>query len=826
MQKTSLEVSFQKFLFLSLAEGMICFLYYLLIPGGEGTGAVFQFSPVRLLFLFLVLLLVAGLCLLAFQKKFQSSAVHAIENGAVSWKISFGSWVLIFVLTAFLRTADLLYRTTGKYLWHILFLRSFPLILLLGGIGFQFFLLTCCVRKNELKISAERRKRIRKIFWILLCIGIAAGVFIGITKIGLVKENAFWGKPTIPLLEWQMIAAGLLGWLWMTAEFSRGRSSLNKFSRFFPLLIWLFAVIIWTSIPNQKGFFSPPGREPNYEIYPFSDASAYGHYARSVAAGMGYKNGQIPPRIFYVAVLGLFHLIARNQYDLVIFLQILLLALLPVILYQIGKEIHSISAGIMAAWFVIFREINAIMSAPFAHNDATVKYFLADVPTALAASFFTLMFIRWLKDIESENKNSWYWAILSGCTLGIMTLIRTQSFVLIIPALIPLFLKFRNKKVLWKHYLVFALSLGVMLMPWLVRNYKLTGKFVFDDPLTQTAELTRNYNFENADLSQHENENDGDYTVRMKQIIRRNVLKNPGKVFSFAFRHFFNNEICNLRLFPLRSKLDSLENLIKINEPFWEVLENGNLQLYNLIFLGLGFIVIVFGVSAASRKGFMGIAPFLFNIIFNFGTGVGRYSGGRYLIPLDWVIFLYFAVGLAEIFSFADELIFFNKEPELSAEETFPISSFPKRKMVVSILITLAAASLIPVMENLIPMHFKPATEKEVLDKFGVSSFTCSGHQTVILKALSAYPRYYHAGEGEPESAKQGYGVSDYGRLIFLGSAPNGFGTFELKTEETPGVFPDGSEVWILACENVAVSEVKQLIVETPKGEYTYIGNE
>jgi hypothetical protein len=50
-----------------------------------------------------------------------------------------------------------------------------------------------------------------------------------------------------------------------------------------------------------------------------------------------------------------------------------------------------VSAGIGAAWLVILRETNAILSAPFGHNVSTTKYFFSDLPTALACAFFVWM---------------------------------------------------------------------------------------------------------------------------------------------------------------------------------------------------------------------------------------------------------------------------------------------------------------------------------------------------------------------------------------------------------------------------------------------------
>ena len=90
----------------------------------------------------------------------------------------------------------------------------------------------------------------------------------------------------------------------------------------------------------------------------------------------------------------------------------------------------------------------------------------------------------------------------------------------------------------------------------------------------------------------------------------------------------------------------------------------------------------------------------------------------------------------------------------------------------------------------------------------------CAPENTFYLNALAVYPRWYAAGEGEPESAKQGYGVTDHGRLIFLTLAPGSFGTFEMAMNQAPEYLPDGSEVWVSGCQAGATSLVETLIVE------------
>jgi hypothetical protein len=541
---------------------------------------------------------------------------------------------------------------------------------------------------------------------------------------------------------------------------------------------------------------------------------------------MGFKGNDIPPRPLYIVLLAIFHLIGGNQYGSVIVLQTLLLGLLPVLVYQIGKELHGIGTGMMAAGLVILRETNAILSAPFGHNVSTTKYFFSDLPTALAAAFFVWMLVRWLKKQDENPQGAPLYALLSGGALGIMTLIRTQSLSLL---LIVLLITLSGIKKDFKRWLLqlglFGTALLCCLLPWLIRNQQITGKLIFDHPMTQTGEMAASYNLGGLDLSRPAGMNDGEYTDKLTNTIRQSIMTYPVEILTFIGMHFFNNEISNLRLFPLRDELNSPQELLRPKTAFWETLENDELGSYNLIFLGLSYAVFSLGVAAAKKNTWRaGLIPLLVCLLYNFSTAVGRYSAGRYLIPLDWTLFLYFAIGASEwilgLLRVSGHEIMQNSSAWV-VNGRCSLKYQPVRYAGFLVAFLLVGLSL-PLSERLIPMRFVPAEKQEVFEKLGLDPADYSGDDLIVKKSIAIYPRYYAAGEGEPESAKQGYGVSDYGRLVFLTLSPNGFDTTELITNTIPEYFPDGSTVWMISRENGATSLAEVVLVECDNGDVTY----
>ncbi len=707
-----------------------------------------------------------------------------------------------------LRTAHLLFRTTGIFYWKVFYQRGLPLViggsvLCLGIMAWVLFI----SREALLKSLREDQKKWITVF-ILVLAGAAFAVLISKTLLGLEKENAFYGKPTVPLLEWHIVLAFAVCLTWFCVYSFSSRPVPAAVTRLLPVFIWLCAVIVWTSIPNQNGFFSPAGRAPNYETYPFSDGSFYGHYARAAAAGMGLKGNDIPPRPLYIAFLTGLHLLSDNQYDRIIFFQTLVLGLLPVFVYLCGRDLHSDEAGLGAAVLVILRETHAILSAPFGHNISTTKYFFSDIPAALVCSAFIWLVIRWQKQSGSPDQAA-RTALAAGCALGAMTLIRTQSLCLILLLPFPLIPVFRHApKQALKQLLLFALALIVCFAPWLLRSYRITGQFVFDHPMTQTSEMARSYNFDGADLSQLPDENDGAYTKRMTAFIAEMTRKHFPEIANFVTAHFLNSEISGFRLFPLRDRLNDPGELLRSKEPFWELLDSADMKAYNLIFFGLGFFVWALGIGATHQHSpHAGLIPLAAILIFNFSTAVGRYSAGRYLIPADWIMMLFFAIGLADILRMNLHACG-GKAVSIPAD----CKQGPAYTGTVVFLFLIAAA--IPVCDRLIPQRFVQDDPQTVEEKVGTLQMECPAEDRFYLHAIAVYPRYYAAGEGEPESAKQGYGAADHGRLVFLTLAPGSFGTIEMPLDEAPEYLPDGSEVRFSACQAGPTSIAETLIVE------------
>jgi hypothetical protein len=75
-------------------------------------------------------------------------------------------------------------------------------------------------------------------------------------------------------------------------------------------------------------------------------------------------------------------------------LQIIVLALFPVAVYQIGTLLHFPLSGILAAWWVILREVYSIELTPIVQVSNS-RLMMSDLPTALIVSWLMVALIHW-----------------------------------------------------------------------------------------------------------------------------------------------------------------------------------------------------------------------------------------------------------------------------------------------------------------------------------------------------------------------------------------------------------------------------------------------
>ena len=257
--------------------------------------------------------------------------------------------------------------------------------------------------------------------------------------------------------------------------------------------------------------------------------------------------------IFYAAI----HYVFGNRYQDVVTGQILVLALLPIVFYWMGKTLHHRISGILLALLVILREKNGIALSGVI-DVSHVKLLLSDVPTMLGMSAVTLFLILWLKN-ESKTMH----ILTIGGILGLFMLIRVQSLIVIGGILLLSFYEYRKKKITWlKQITLMGTVLLLTVSPWLYRNWRSTGEITFSDATQNTQlgllnfrhrpdiEVNSRYDYDDTIDRITELASDAQYTQEALAGVLNFIRDYPGEVGKFIASHFVHNYLDSFLALP------------------------------------------------------------------------------------------------------------------------------------------------------------------------------------------------------------------------------------------------------------------------------------
>lgn len=789
-------------------QGLAAFLWLALLPTDAEHGPIFGFSTSRLALLGIALSLTGiSAVLTGFSRRADFSIPKQIQSPLylLSVILTISAPAAILILRALGKTSGFIYTAYAERLTPLAFW------LALSALEFAIWLRNDERRKTK-DGGSDTQAFLLLSSYFLLPLAILA-IFIVTTKLGLTRLNdGSWGEPATPLLEWQILLALVASLAYISLE-SRWRW-LSK--DLFPcLLVYLSTCLLWLSQPINPGYFATPPRAPNFEIYPFSDALIYAQSAQSALAGNGFLWPDVPTRPLYITFITWLHALAGQDYTRVIFLQTLVLAAFPVVLYLLGKELAGRPLGLGLALLATFRDLTANVAAPFALNYTYTKLFFSEIPAALLLSLFTLTIIRWSRqETEHATRNSWSvlrvpLPLLAGGILGLSSLIRLQSAVVLIAVIPTGFFVVKNRKKWLTGSALMVLGVALALIPWLARNYRATGGLVLDNPISQTMVLARRWGGNNGNqlIPYLPGEGDAQYSSRMSGLALASLRENPGRILGSAVNHFFNNEIDNLLVFPLRDQLNSPSELVWPEHAFWQTWTGqptpGQIPVivFYLILLGLGL------TTAWHKNGLLGLLPLALTLVYNAWTALFLSSGDRFLVPVDWAVYLYLFLGLLTL---GNGLLHGKTDNgSINREKDGGNTDYGTWRgiFLISAAILLLGAS-IPLTELAFPRQYAP-----------LNTLPSNGTE-VVIHGRAIYPRWYDAGEGEPGTAKLGYGASDEARLVFfLVGEENTLVIFPLKT--APKSFPNASEVIVTGTQKDGF--IQALIVKIGKDSSTEI---
>ncbi len=725
--------------------------------------------------------------------------------------------------------------------------RLAPISLWVGLLSWQTIIILPLLRFGSPYFGETSQRKVLKASLMVLGVLFLLWAVIAVTGIGVIPDIIHWEPPGVPVQAVQVWGIWLLAVLYLLIGEGFSSKALPSFVKlkWFDLLvsflIWIAAFWAWNDAPLPPAYFAPKPRAPNFEIYPFSDAASYDITAQRLLIGAGFPG--IPQKPYYSVFLALAHALVGDDYEGLIRFQVGVLALMPVLVYWLAKTLHHRVSGLLAALFLIVREVNAFaLSSEIRISHA--KLLLSDMPTALGLILLAWLLILWL---QKPQQRRWY-PILLGGVLGILLLFRQQIVVLVGVVLVLLVILFlRRFRLALVNVGLFLLGVVLAVSPWLLRSYQLSRRLALSNQ-SQEAYHLRLYALEPGGtlLEPLPEESDADFQTRVAEYVYDYALRNPGKIARFISAHFAHSQVETLLSLPMYPWLVQNPNTILFNYqmgdwqrlwdqccsiqtylaamPFWDQWEGDLLLEHKVALIGnLALLAIGLGVAWV-RRDLVGWIPLLISLAYNFSTSLGRISGWRFLIPVDWVLYLYFAIGLGQLTLWLASYISHSPSFSPSAGVEQPtLRRFSRLEVEYGgilrpILLTggiFLILGLVPLLlERGIQPSYAPLTKAATLDLLeeeGVFEQVLwlddellqqylADEGVVVLHGRALYPRYYPVGEGESGGGWPAYAPREYSRLGFSVISA-GLDQVLLPLEFAPSEFPNASDVVVIGCK-------------------------
>jgi hypothetical protein len=771
-------------------------------------------SPIRIVILSFAIILSGGLCFIAWQIKNKIGLL-------IQWDSLLGKKVqiILIALNFILLIIGWIVIWTplesfGGYYYYIL--NAYPfvvwltcssavaLILLLSshfGFNFQRFLKHLHDRQDALLIAAG----LFLIFAILAWI--ASFRVVGVKPI----DEDFWYGAGVPVLTFQVLAALITG-IGVSLVIEKWVGDLSKhafqINLFLFLLIWLVFAVFWAKEPVKPDFLITQPVAPNFEMYPDYDARNYDVMSQFALIGQGINNHSFFDRVLYPAFITYLHTFGGQDYSSIMALQSALFAILPALLYLIGSSIYNRTSGLSLGILAGLRGINQINIGNIIET-AHQKHMLTEYPTAILLVLTAFLLIKW---IQNPTKN-WTLAGIAGGIIGISTLLRPHTLVIIPIFIILAFLVYRKRtRIGFGVGTLFLLSALLVIMPWI--QFGGQNISIFRLYFTRIEDVIRQ---RYPDLLTPE----GRQSIPVSEIPQGSLhqalynpeLKPDKSILAFTADNFLNNLVTAVESLP--TSMFNLEprEVVKKTENFWIPYWDGKLSNWAKLLIPFNLMVLALGLGAAWKRARLGgLIPLLIMVFYFVINALGRTSGGRYLVPADWVILIYYVLGLVAIFELISSVfVQTNKPVEKIPSLPMPITPWWKVSLLV-LLISITIGSSIPIAQLINPQRYKnqpPAEQSALFASLSDKSLGLtpdeiqkflSSENAVIFTGRSLYPRQFNKDEGLDVSVYNFYHSMPFPRTLFTVIGPLGEKVIILPRTE-PAQIPNSTDVMVLGCQ-------------------------
>jgi len=625
-------------------------------------------------------------------------------------------------------------------------------------------------------------------------------------------EEDFWYGAGVPILAFQVQLALLIGiglvflidkWITKISISSR-RIDIVLF-----ILIWAVSAWMWAAEPVRSDFLVTAPVAPNFEMYPDYDARNYDIMSQFALIGRGLNNHSFFDRMLYPAFLVYLHNLAGQDYQHLMSIQAALFAVSPALVYLIGKKVHSRSAGLVLGILTALRGVNQIQVGNIIET-AHQKYMLTEYPMTVMLILATALLVKWA---WNPSKN-WMSAGFAGSIIGLSTLLRPHSLALIPTVIALAILVYRQKTRLWIGVsgLVLAAALAGVL-PWVQFSGNQTSLFdLYFIRISTIIKQRYPQLFQPSGMQLEPAAAASQGNLHLAQI--RPTPAPEKSVQAFALDNFLNNLVTSAQILPGTPFYLEPRVVVKKTDNFWKPYWDGRMTPWARLLLPLNLLFVAVGLGAAwKRARLSGLIPLIVMLVYYAVNALGRTSGGRYLVPVDWVIVIYYVLGLVTIVEIV--LAFFGRFSQQPENRNEAIDAkYPSwwAGALTVLVASVAFGSLLPLAQEINPQRYTVHSDAELAEQFvalggkelGISSenvqkFLASPGAT-ILQGRSLFPRQFDKDEGLDISIYSFYHPMAYPRTLFTLLGPKGENVIILPRIE-PAKIPNSIDVMALGCD-------------------------
>lgn len=592
------------------------------------------------------------------------------------------------------------------------------------------------------------------------------------------------------------------------------------------LVIWSAAYLLWSSAPIEPNYMiDRPAYDPA-TIYPSSDGFYYDKEANKLLSGLGFDDDTT--HVMYSTFVGMLHVLVGFDYQQVIRLQLAVLAVIPVLLYQFGKELDRPLTGWFTALLFITRERNGLLlgeelAGPLANQ------LLSENLALLGVVIFCFLIYRW---VSNPRNKSWL-PPAAGGVLGIFILIRAEFLALLfVTALTSLYILWGKRKIWFRGMVGMFLVVGLIITPWVIRNYQRTGLIYLDKAgyVSKRIEAFQGKSIENVPqpvLSEDDGRGE-DYGGSI-QIFTKHIAHSLNHLVMYlpsGYQPFWgvSNLISTDGMGRTSLNREALTGLLYFSEDYLELHArllpyywydwNGKLPLINILPATGSLFLIALGLFRLyDRKpnaivvllGMLGAQILIW--------AFANYSGSRHVKPVDWISLLLYAAGFIEL----SRLILNRlgvKVSFITAEITEQVSTdlrdrrnriqFSTGLLSVGLLVLIGLSPIY--IEKLFPVEFSEDQKLDLISELSwkqdlaaeapeaCAPFFAEPDPDRILYGRALYPRFFEEGERNLDHRKGTLPESYGDRIDFYLVGPETIWG-SLPAESPKGLFPPRSMV-------------------------------